>query len=50
MVWNVQTKKLFSSFFMQGGYRLELLDSQERQLLDLTPVTADEDYIKSDPT
>ncbi|KAK8741658.1 hypothetical protein OTU49_002323, partial [Cherax quadricarinatus] len=34
----------------RGGFRLELLDAQERPLTDLTPVTADSKFLSDDAT
>ncbi len=35
---------------MQGGFRLEVLDPQERPIRDLTPKTGDEPFLRGDPT
>ncbi|ODM99350.1 hypothetical protein Ocin01_07336, partial [Orchesella cincta] len=37
------------SYPHRGGYRLELMDSQERTLLDLTPKNGNESFIKGNP-
>lgn len=34
----------------QGGFKLQVLDSLERPVLDLTPVTKDSDFVKTDAT
>nr|CAD7589288.1 unnamed protein product [Timema genevievae] len=35
---------------VQGGYRLQLLDNLQRPVLDLTPVTADSEFVSTDVT
>jgi len=37
-------------FFLQGGFKLQVLDSLQRPVLDLTPVTADSEFVKNDVT
>jgi len=34
----------------QGGYKLQVLDSLERPVLDLTPVTKESDFVSTDAT
>jgi hypothetical protein len=35
---------------LQGGYKLQVLDALQRPVLDLTPVTADSEFVKNDVT
>lgn len=37
-------------FSLQGGYKLQVLDALQRPVLDLTPVTADSEFVKNDVT
>ena len=34
----------------QGGFKLELLDSKERKIMELTPVTEDSTFVNGDTT
>ena len=35
---------------LQGGYKLQVLDSLQRPVLDLTPVTKDSEFVRTDVT
>ncbi|KAL1129682.1 hypothetical protein AAG570_012627 [Ranatra chinensis] len=37
-------------FFLQGGFRLQVLDKLLRPVLDLTPVTAQSEFVAVDST
>lgn len=37
-------------FLFQGGFKLQVLDNLERPVLDLTPVTSDSEFVKTDVT
>jgi hypothetical protein len=37
-------------FVLQGGFKLQVLDTLQRPVLDLTPVTADSEFVKNDVT
>lgn len=40
----------FLFFFLQGGFRIQLLDYLERPVLDLTPSVAGSEFIRDDVT
>lgn len=49
-MWCKLTSGTEADFLWQGGFRLELMDAQERPLADLTPVTADSKFLADDTT
>jgi len=41
---------MFLLLFIKGGIKLQVLDNYQRPVLDLTPVTKDSDFLRTDAT